>query len=433
MSKDERDSAQLSEENHRLRFTLEHVGAYVFTKDTEGRYTYANDMVCELFGQRFERVIGCTDEKFFDLTLSDELRQNDLRVLNHGEKIENEERNIIAETGEERFYWSVKVPIRDQQGKVTGLCGISTDITERRALERELEEQKNLFSLVLENMDAFVYMKDRQRRYLYVNEKVANLYQLPVDAIVGQLEEELFPREAAEFAELDQAVINKGEKVAGEEVVYGPDGKASYFWSIKMPLIKRGRVEGLIGFSTDITEVIELKNKFHKLARVDNLTGILTRGFLIDYAEQELKRAQRRKTRLSVILIDIDNLKQINDTYGHTFGDKYIVTIVDACKQTLRESDIMGRLGGDEFTVVIGDVDAAGMAAAAERFQSAVNATTIQAPDGSNLSPSISIGATLSVESSTIDSLIAEADIALYKAKEKGRGCWCTTSATKEK
>ncbi len=420
------DLDSLSEEVQRLRFTLDHVGAYVFTKDTCGRYTFANDMVCELFGQNLDSIIGSTDEAFFDLSISDELRQNDLRVLRHGERIENEERNIIAETGEERFYWTVKVPIHDHQHQIIGLCGISTDITERRCLEKELAEQKNLLSLVLENMDAFVYMKDKQRRYLYVNEKVTQLYGRPIEEIVGQKEEELLPKAVAEkFAEMDDTVFRTGQKITGEEVVHGLDGEVSHYWSIKMPLFKNGQIDGLIGISTDITEVIRLKNKFHELARIDSLTGVLTRGFLIDYANKELQRAKRKRSGMAILLIDIDEFKEINDSYGHAFGDTYLVAVVGACQKMLRDTDLMGRFGGDEFTIVLDEISAKGMINAAERLLHSVAEISLKAPDGSTVTPSISIGAARSNPNSTLDSLLAEADTALYQAKEEGKGCCC--------
>jgi diguanylate cyclase (GGDEF)-like protein/PAS domain S-box-containing protein len=419
-----------AEENLRLRLTLDQVGAYVFTKDLEGRYTYANDMVCALFGQPLERIVGCRDDQFFDLTLSDELIRDDVRVLTHGERIQTEENVVIAETGERRTYWTVKSPLRDADGRITGLCGISTDITERRRLEADLAEQRNLLSLVLENIDAFVYMKGPDRRYRYVNGKTADLFRMPAAEIVGRLDEDIHPRETAErFAAMDRAVIGGGVKATGEESIRGPDGRIMQCWSIKIPLFREGVVDGLIGISTDISEVVRLKNEFHELARTDALTGLLTRRFLIDQAEQELKGTRRRGTRLALLLVDIDDLKRINDTYGHAFGDTYIVAIVDACRNVLRGNDLMGRLAGDEFVIIVKDTDEAGMAAAADRVQNAVRTTVLAAPDGTALSPSVSIGAALSGSAGSIEAITATADAALYQAKKAGRDCWRADTA----
>lgn len=406
-----------------LRFTLDHVGAYVYTKDKERRYTYANAMVCELFGEPLEKIVGFTDDKFFDTSLSEELLQNDLRVLGFGERVESEESNVIAETGEERIYWVVKIPVRDPDGKIVGLCGISTDITERRRLEKEVVEQKNLLSQVLENMDAFVYIKDSDSRYLYVNENVANLFGLPADRIIGHLQADILPAETdKEFLRTDRAVFEAGRKVAAEEVINKPGGETMYCWSIKIPLFNQGEPDRLIGISTDITEIIELKNRYHHFASIDHLTGVLTRRFLFEQVERQLKQSQRRNARMGVLLIDLDLFKGVNDTYGHLFGDTYIKATVEACQRTLRTSDMMGRLGGDEFIIVIDDTDQSGIVSAAKRCLSEVLKTTIETPEGKMLSLSVSIGVALSGPSSTADQLIAKADSALYEAKKAGRG-----------
>ncbi len=410
---------RLSDELHRLRQILDLVGAYVFTKDTAGRYTYANAMVCTLFADTLEEVLGKTDENFFDLTISDDLRRNDLRVLQHGERIETEERNIIAATGEERIYWAVKQPIRDAAGNIIGLCGISTDITERRHLENELEQQKNLLSVVLENVDAFVYMKDRDRRYRYVNGRTADLYGMKAEDVVGRNPEDLLPRATTmNTSILDRQVLQSGEKASGEELIEAPDGRAMHCWSTKIPLFRDGEIDGLIGFSTDITELVKLKNRFYELARTDTLTGVLTRRFLIDHAESILKRTQRRNGRMALLMIDLDRFKEINDAYGHAFGDAYLVAVVEACRTTLRDGDLMGRLGGDEFVIVLDDIDDAGLRAVAGRFRNAVRAGSVSAPDGAILHPSISIGTAISDHASTLDSLLVAADAALYRDKD---------------
>ena len=143
---------KLTEQIQRLSETLDHVGAYVFTKDQQGRYTYANKMVCDLFESPLNEIIGLTDSAFFDLSTFNQLQINDRRVLDHGEHIESEENNIIIASGELRTYWSVKKPIKNDRGQIIGMCGISTDITDRLKLEEDLltanQTKDKLFSII---------------------------------------------------------------------------------------------------------------------------------------------------------------------------------------------------------------------------------------------------------------------------------------------
>ena len=121
-----------------MRNVLDQTGAYIYTKDVSGRYLYVNEQVRQLFGVPLEQIIGRDDSHFFDLDRSDELIANDRRVLSEGCTLQKEERNIHATTGEELIYWTVKSPVRNEAGKIVGLSGISTDITQRKRLEREL-------------------------------------------------------------------------------------------------------------------------------------------------------------------------------------------------------------------------------------------------------------------------------------------------------
>ena len=102
----------------------------VYSKDTEGRYTYANRMVCELFGAPLSEIVGLDDSAFFDLEEADDLRVNDREVMESGVAVSREERDVVKATGEERVYWTVKAPITDASGAVVGLAGVSIDVTE---------------------------------------------------------------------------------------------------------------------------------------------------------------------------------------------------------------------------------------------------------------------------------------------------------------
>jgi len=124
-----------------LQATLDSLGTYIFTKNLEGQYTYANQMVCELFGYPSEEIIGHDDSKFFSLEHSTEVIENDEIVFQTGKTIEKEERNIIAITGETRYYIIRKQPLRDANNSIIGLIGTATDITELKQNEEQARIQ----------------------------------------------------------------------------------------------------------------------------------------------------------------------------------------------------------------------------------------------------------------------------------------------------
>lgn len=125
-----------------LQTTLDNIGAYIYIKDLEGKYIFVNRLVKELFDSPLEEIIGFDDSKFFSLEISDDLRVNDRLVMEQGQTIEKEEKNHVIKTGEIKYYWTVKKPLRDENGTITGMYGISTDITQTKKLENEVN-QKN--------------------------------------------------------------------------------------------------------------------------------------------------------------------------------------------------------------------------------------------------------------------------------------------------
>ena len=111
---------------------LDALNAAVYAKDREGRYTYVNRYVQALFGLAAGDIVGKDDSHFFDLERSNALKVNDAEVMSTGQTVEREERDIVRATGEERVYWTMKSPLRDEAGQVVGMCGISLDITQSR-------------------------------------------------------------------------------------------------------------------------------------------------------------------------------------------------------------------------------------------------------------------------------------------------------------
>ncbi|WP_339673116.1 diguanylate cyclase [Dasania marina] len=421
MSDKQVESLQLKINN--LENVLSHVGAYVFTKDLQGRYTYVNQKVLDAFGRRYEDVIGKDDSQFFDMELSDQLYQNDQKVMRENITVENEEFNVIKASGEHRIYHTVKNPLHDDQGKVIGLCGISSDITEQKKLQDVNKEQQQLLDTVLNNVGAYIYMKDTERRFRYVNKHVTELFGLPVSQIIGCLDTDVLPQEVADhFWDSDKKVFESNASQETEEEFADKDGNMRHYLSVKIPYQFSRDSKVLIGFSTDVTELYALKERYQQQANTDALTGLFNRRYFFENADREFKRTQRHSLSLAAISIDIDNFKQINDKYGHPIGDQVLLAVVKNIIPNVRLEDVLARIGGEEFSVLLPETTPDKAQLVAERIRAYQDANEFVAENGIHIAVKLSVGvsALRAADESFLD-LYSRSDKALYQAKYQGK------------
>lgn len=168
------------------------------------------------------------------------------------------------------------------------------------------------------------------------------------------------------------------------------------------------------------TALVEME----RLAKTDGLTGLLNRRSLFEIAAQEFARAQRYNRSLSVLMLDIDHFKRVNDIYGHHVGDIVIQTVASILNGTLRETDSLGRYGGEEFAVILPETTLEQASEVAERIRCQVCERSIS-DDFKDLQVTVSLGiSTLRTGMKTIDGMLQQADQALYQAKSNGRNTW---------
>ena len=171
----------------------------------------------------------------------------------------------------------------------------------------------------------------------------------------------------------------------------------------------------------DVSDLIRNAELLEKLATVDSMTGLYNRRHFLTLAEAEWCRFQRYQRPLSMLMIDIDHFKSVNDRYGHAVGDEAIASVAAACQQSKRNSDIVGRFGGEEFAVLLPETDSAQAAIVAERIRERVAGRCLSVHNV-QFKLTISIGfATATLSMSGVDALLHAADEALYQAKGGGR------------
>jgi diguanylate cyclase (GGDEF)-like protein len=170
----------------------------------------------------------------------------------------------------------------------------------------------------------------------------------------------------------------------------------------------------------------ELKQK----AQVDFLTGVSNRGHFMHLAELELERAIRYGNDLSLFMLDMDLFKLINDRHGHKTGDLVLIKLAEVCRATLREVDVIGRVGGEEFAILLPETGGIAAADVAERLRCVLAEARVAQESGPPVQFTVSIGvSTLSAGDDNLDVLLSRADKALYEAKESGRNKVCGTRA----
>lgn len=423
---------------------LDNLGAYVYCKDKNYKYTYANQLVCELFEMSSEAIVGKTDCDLFGQESGNKLRfEYDSPVIEKGEVTMCEERNYIPHLDEFRYYHAVKKPLFDENGITCGLFGISIDVTEQKRLEKKYFESEQELSTILDNAGAYIFIKDRECRFTYINKRTQELFRKEMSEIIGKNNHELLGDiQGEEFSRTDLQVFSSGKKLTCIETFQLPDS-VLYYWTVKIPLTnEKGQIDRFIGISTDITEqkelensllsanmalnekvdeITDLKNELLHQASFDVLTGLYNRRYFEQAIAKLIK--DRHKKPLVLLMLDADHFKEVNDKFGHSTGDQALSFLAEVMRKECRSSDLICRYGGEEFLIALPNTDLDQGLIRSEWIRQQINVQSTQ--KFPNLPPlSVSIGiAELKSDESDFSFLYRQADRAMYRAKEQGRNC----------
>ena len=201
---------------------------------------------------------------------------------------------------------------------------------------------------------------------------------------------------------------------------YGPNGDVQGFFSIgvDVTMLKQAQLD----LSAANQELARNNLALEALSRVDALSGLSNRRHLFEQGEQELLRSKRTQTAFSVLTLDIDFFKAINDRHGHDAGDKVIQALSQICRNTVREIDVAARIGGEEFVVLMPTTNEIQAREVAVRLRELMAETAVELTDGQQIYFTVSIGVCTSMADDTnFSSVLQRADAAMYRAKHNGR------------
>ena len=333
---------------------------------------------------------------------------------------------VFTEAGEPRFVHAIGQPDPDRAGSFIGTV---QDVTDFRQAERAMRAAQERFRRAFEDAPIGIALVSPDERITEVNHALCSISGRRADEF-----EHLSLRELVNDDDRDQLDIALGalERASASRSPWilrmrRPDGSSVDVVAHSTVLSEPGnpRVEILWHFH-DMTERKLYEQQLQFMADHDPLTGLPNRRKFEEELDQHVAHVARYGPEGALIVLDIDNFKQINDTMGHNAGDELIVSIAEVLSARLRESDTLARLGGDEFAVLLPRADAAQAESVALALVEAVRTSSARV-DGSSKHLSISVGVSLfdgDPERLTADGLLVEADLAMYDAKEAGRDAY---------
>jgi diguanylate cyclase (GGDEF)-like protein/PAS domain S-box-containing protein len=410
---------QQAEHAQRFHAVFEHHPSAVFSLDTQCRITNANSHGIQqlettrskLVGASVLKIVASEDVQRVETLLNDALSGESVRY--DCTLITDERRRIEVSI--------VLIPVTTG-GKVSGLLGIADNITERRQSEWRLQESRQMLQLVIDNIPQRVFWKDTELYFLGCNKAFCEDAGLDdPQQILGKTDSDFaWKSEAEAYRQDDLRTIQSGiARINYEEAQHRQDGNLGWLRTSKIPLADaRGLTVGVLGVYEDITERKRLEQRLEHMALYDSLTGLPNRAHFLARLAQAVDKAKWHGTLVGLMYFDIDKFKRINDTHGHDVGDEIIVMFAARVKEAIRESDVVGRLGGDEFCLL---VELPNRQAAHKLAAKLIDVMQpVMQAGGTALQVGTSIGIAFHEPGITADDLIRLADQAMYLAKQAG-------------
>lgn len=394
-----------------------------FFKDAQGIYRGTNAGFEKLLGLDKKEIVGRTIADVAPAGIVAQHQEHDQALLAApGHQVY--EAPLEAWDGEHRVIF-IKSTYQRPDGTIGGIIGILKDMTQRLRAEEELEQLRRFSDSTIQTMTEGLVLTDSDGRFSFVNPAAA--------AMLGYTPAEMVDRDVLSFVPKDQhAVVRREDEKRARGIsdryelkFIHKDGSRRTFLVSGGPRIQGTQFGGTLAVLTDITERKAMEEEIKALSLRDELTTLYNRRGFLTLADQQVKTANRLKKRIALLYLDMDNLKRINDTGGHKMGDRALAEIAFVLKKSFREADIVGRLGGDEFSVLametIRPLDT-GLLVKRLRDKLEMFNSRSAAEAGFSLAVSVGVCTREAEEPLSVEEMLSRADALMYQEKRAKKG-----------
>jgi diguanylate cyclase (GGDEF)-like protein/PAS domain S-box-containing protein len=388
-----------------------------FFKDPQGVYRGTNSAFEKLLGLSKKDLIGKTIGDVAPAEIVEKHQKQDQSLLEKpGHQVY--EAPLQACDGEHHVIF-IKTTFTRPDGTIGGIIGILKDITQRLRSEEEIEQLRKFSDSTVQTMTEGLVLTNAEGRFTFANQAAAQM--------LGITPSEMVDREVLSFVPKDQhATLRRADEMRSkgisdryELVFLHKDGTRRTLLVSGGPRVQGTQFGGTMAVLTDITDRKHMEEEILALSLRDELTTLYNRRGFMTLAEQQLKTASRLKKKVALLYTDMDDLKKINDSAGHKVGDRALAEIAFILKKSFRESDIIGRLGGDEFSILAMESTEMNVDILIQRVQEKLALFNSRSSAEAGFSLSISIGFCVREPEDpvTVEEMLSRADRLMYEQK----------------
>ncbi len=413
--------AALAKNNERFKLIQHNLLEFIYEHDLEGTFTSISlDYISQLgytredlVGNNIKAFIARKYQRYFDDYMN--------RVLSIGK--DEGLMNMVSKDGETHIIEYMNTLIKED-GTAVGVLGVARDVTDQLRTEQELIQTDMRFRTILHSIEDGYYEVDLNGNMTFFNSRVNEHLGYTKEEMLGlNYRDYMDEKNAGIVLGIFHDVFLTGKSVTSLEwELMKKDGTRIFVdASVNLMTNTKGEPSGFLGIIRDTTERKRTEQELAFLAYHDALTGLFNRKAFLERLEETIRLARRYENRRAILYMDLDKFKKVNDLHGHEIGDKLLLEVSRRLKKILRDTDYISRLGGDEFTIILGNSTGLHPEKVARRI-----IETLSKPyrlSGTSIgfvTPSIGIGI-YPDDGRDVETLLKHADEAMYKAKEKGR------------